>query len=589
MKKESVFKRVLTIIMTLILLVPLNLSIKVFAEDKPSNDGIVLFEGDKFVKGAWGDTWETITEIPVDDASIYQRPFSLEINYEGHGAPCAIFTSWTGGSEWAQVKASYSSKGTAYYTYEACKEAYGEDFSTLNKIIIKPFGEDVRVTRITLKFNTGEEEINCDFKGTSGEIFKNIKCGWNLGNTLDCQGDWIASYSSGTPSDFETAWGNPVTTKATLDKVKAAGFNAIRIPVTWKQHIGDASTGYKVDEAWMKRVKEVIDFAVQDDFYIILNLHHDVGTEGCLWATSDSVKENSEKFKALWVQIANEFKDYDNKLMFEGFNEILNKECNWDYPGREATTAVNTLNQIFVDTVRKTGGNNPKRCLIVNTYATNTNGQVLDEFVLPKDTLENSLMVQIHFYQPYSYASRINDEWTKQKAWKENSGKGTVDGILLNLYKNFSKKGIPVIMGEFAAASKENTADRAEYASYVVNRAAKHGIKCFWWDEGGKFEADEKYGFFTGMALLNRYTQEWVYPEIVKAFTGQDPNAGEKPVITKGSGDVNGDGVVNINDYTLLKKYINTSGDVKINEKEADVNGDGKMTFLDLLALKAVV
>ena len=585
MKKERTFKKVLTIIMAVILLIPLNLSVKVFAKDNE----VVLFEGNKFVKGAWGDTWDTVTEIPVNDSSLYQKPFTLEINYEGNGAPCAIFTSWTGGAEWAQVTASYSSKGTAYYTYEACKDAFGDDFSKLNKIIIKPFGEDVTVTRVTLKPGTGAQEISYDFTGTAGEIFNNIKSGWNLANTLESQGDWIYSYCSGTPTDFETCWGNPITTKATFDKVKAAGFNAVRIPVTWRQHIGDASTGYKVVEAWMNRVKEVVDLAVQDDFYIILNVHHDVGAEGWLWATEDSVKENTEKFKSLWVQIANEFKDYDNKLMFEGFNEILNKECNWQYPGQESTTAVNKLNQIFVDTVRKTGGNNPKRCLIVNTYAANADGRVLDEFVVPKDTIENSLMVQFHFYQPYSYASRITDEWTKQTAWRENSGKGTVDGILLNVYKHFSEKGIPVIMGEIAAAAKENTADRAEYASYVVQQSAKYGIKCFWWDEGGKFEKDEKYGYFTGMALLNRYTQEWVYPEIVKAFTGQDPNVVKPPVITKGSGDVNGDGVVNISDYTLLKKYINTGGDVKINEKEADLNGDGTITFLDLLALKSAV
>ena len=110
MKKERTFKKVLTIIMAVILLIPLNLSVKVFAKDNE----VVLFEGNKFVEGAWGDTWDTVTEIPVNDPSLYQKPFTLEINYEGNGAPCAIFTSWTGGAEWAQVTASYSSKGTAY-------------------------------------------------------------------------------------------------------------------------------------------------------------------------------------------------------------------------------------------------------------------------------------------------------------------------------------------------------------------------------------------------------------------------------------------------------------------------------------------
>lgn len=251
-----------------------------------------------------------------------------------------------------------------------------------------------------------------------------------------------------------------------------------------------------------------------------------------------------------WIQIANRFKDYNNKLLFEGFNEMLDEKSTWSYPGKEATNVVNKLNQMFVDTVRSTNGNNKTRCLVVNTYAASVDGGVLDDFIIPTDTVEDSLIVQVHSYTPYAYANVIG-EYTSQKAWKENGGKAMVDGFILNLYHHFTSKNIPVIIGEMAAANKENLEDRVEYTSYVVKNCNKYGIKCFWWDQGGKYEVDSKYGYTTGMGLLNRYNLTWVYPEIVKAFT--DVKTEQNKI---SSADVNCDGKIDAKDLVELRLMV---------------------------------
>ena len=510
------------IIATLLIIVPSKFGFKGNSGSKTKDTEVVLFKGKASASGSW-DPWGTLTEIKDFHASDFSKPFTIEVKYEGEKAPYVIFISSSGGNTWEQVEPLYVSKGIAYYTYEACTMAYGEDFSSLNEIDIKPGGSDVTITKVSV-IPEENEDIKVNYEGLAGNIVNNINVGWNLGGSLDAHGDWIQSKTDGKPESFEIAWNNPVTTKAIIDKIKASGFNAIRIPITWGQHIGNEDSGYKIDEAWLNRVKEVVDYAMDNNLYTIINMHNDTGKDGWLVASDDSVNKNSDKFKAVWSQISEEFKDYNNNLLFEVFNEMLDSKNNWHNPEKEAIDAVNKFNQMFVDTVRETGGNNAERCLVVNTYGASTDGDVLDGFVMPDDTAKNSLIVEVHFYVPYSYANVIGSEDTTQTSFKDNGGKVKIDGALMNLYNHFTSKGIPVIIGEMAAANKNNLDDRVEYTKYVVEQSKKYGIKCFWWDNGGKFEADSKYGYYTGMGLLNRYNLTFQYPEIVEALAGNNPN-----------------------------------------------------------------
>lgn len=313
-------------------------------------------------------------------------------------------------------------------------------------------------------------------------------------------------------------------TQQLIGQVKAAGFNAVRVPVTWKQHIDD-SHGYRIDPQWMKRVQQVVDWVLENDMFCIVNLHHDVGGDSWLRASEESIAAESENFRAVWTQIANHFEAYDSRLMFEGFNEILDEHNNWGYPGQAATSAVNRLNQLFVDTIRATGGKNARRVLLVNTYAGGTKPGSLSDFIVPADSAEHCLIVEVHYYDPGPYCAEISGTSNTQAVWTENGGKAQVDAMLDDLHRHFTSKGIPVIIGEFGAANKNNAADRAEYAAYIVKNAALRGVKCFWWDTGGKIENDPALGWYKGMAIYDRYRCEWAFPEIVRALTGVDVTA----------------------------------------------------------------
>lgn len=327
---------------------------------------------------------------------------------------------------------------------------------------------------------------------TAQQAVDNIRVGWNLGNALDSNGEWIEQWTEGKTSDYETAWGNPVTTKELITAVKAAGFNAVRIPVTWYQHIDSKGN---IDSDWLKRVNEVVDYVISQDMYCVVNVHHDAGSAGWLEASTESYSANAEKFAGLWKNIAERFKDYGEKLIFEAYNEILDANDSWTETNvSSAYDAANEFNQLFVDTVRSTGGNNAERNLMVETYSASCSAKTLNGFVLPNDSAKNHLIVQVHNYDPMTFTH--SDEavtWTETTdTWGTNAEKSYLDSVMTSL-ESFSKKiGAPVVVGEFGAAFKDNDTVRAEYAEYFVGSAYNHGIKCFWWDtqDFGLFDRD---------------------------------------------------------------------------------------------------
>lgn len=345
---------------------------------------------------------------------------------------------------------------------------------------------------------------------TADQAVKSITVGWNLGNALDSQGEWIDLYTEGKPQDFETAWGNPVTTKKLITTVKNAGFNAIRVPVTWGQHIDDKGN---IDKEWLDRVQEVVDYVISQDLYCILNVHHDAGSDGWVEASAESYKNNSSKFAGLWKNIATRFKDYDDKLIFEGFNEILDSQNSWTEPKKsDAYKAVNDYNALFVKTVRKTGGNNENRNLMLQVYSASCTEKALAGFELPKDTVKNHLIIQVHNYDPQGFTANDATWTTMTDKWGSDSEKQYFDKLFERL-GNFSEKmDTPIVVGEFAANFKNNDNYRKAYASYFVSAAAKQGIKCFWWDTGD-------------MALFDRSKCTITHSDVVKALTSKSTSS----------------------------------------------------------------
>ena len=355
--------------------------------------------------------------------------------------------------------------------------------------------------------------LRADNEMTAEQQVNAINIGWNLGNTLDSYGTWITDV---TPQSVETAWGNPVTTRQMIAAVRERGFNTIRIPVTWAQFT-DADGN--VDETWMARVKQVVDWALDEGLYVILNVHHDTGEHGqdkVCWLIADTGTIDSvrERFTNLWTNIANEFKTYDNRLMFEGYNEILDMNNSWNAPtaGDGAYDAVNELAQLFVDAVRSTGENNATRNLIVNTYVASCDLNALSRFVLPEDTVEDHLIVEVHAYTPYQFCSAEGD--SSYTSFDDNC-RVQVDMMLHSLASFSSTVRVPVIIGEFGVENQNNDQDRADYAAYYVSSATMLGLRCIWWDNG-----ISDYG---GYGILDRNSLTW-NEEIASALIDNAPD-----------------------------------------------------------------
>lgn len=502
-------KRFFSIFMALVLL--LALLPVAFAED------MVLFQGEAVGKYAYADKNAVSLNLSRIEfnKSLLSSPFSVHVQFDGEIPPVLVFSSWTGGPSSATITAAKVSNGIAVYSYADIRSSYGDAFDKLNSITVKTNGATVTVYKVTISPAEEDETVfNYNSEGKACQWLSDITAGWNLGNTFDSYGDWIGNHQSS--SKYETAWGNPITTADVFYAVKAAGFDAVRIPTTWAQHI-DNRNHYTVDTEWMDRVQQVVDMALAADLKVILNIHHDTGTNGWLRAEASTMGTQIYKFSRLWEQIALRFSDYDDKLAFEGFNEILNLQNDWNCTGKTEGEAVNLLNQVFVDVVRSTGGNNASRILFVNSYAASNNPDVLANFTMPQDTVENCLVAQVHMYSPIDFCFTFNEGY-KETQWQANNGKAVVDGVFSTLHNTFVKNGIPVIIGEFACGGKNNEEQAASWAAYVMECCHREGIVPFWWDNGGQVPA--KASDYHEMGLLDRRTCTWIFPAVVEAITG---------------------------------------------------------------------
>lgn len=338
---------------------------------------------------------------------------------------------------------------------------------------------------------------------SSLELVKDMKIGWSLGNTLDGGGK---SSKGSSPETIERAWGNPVTTKEMIDEIKNAGFNVLRIPTTWDWSTGDAPD-YKISDEWLARVKEVVDYGMANDMYVILNIHH----ETWHYPTEDNYEAASDRLKKVWTQIGNYFENYDEHLIFEGLNEprVIGSDEEWA-GGSEATReVVNKLDADFVSTIRSLGGNNKLRHLMIPGYAASSSEVALKALKIPEN--DDKLIVSVHAYIPYNFA--LSDSKQANK-WIACKGGFTTDiDNLADLLKTlFTDKGQAVIIGEFGARSKDNEKYRAEWAKYYVTRMNTIGVPCVWWDNGAFTGSGELFGLF------DRRTLEWRFPLVKDAL-----------------------------------------------------------------------
>ncbi len=357
------------------------------------------------------------------------------------------------------------------------------------------------------------------FRDLSAEtIVAEMGTGWNLGNTLD-------GHTGFTP--LETLWQPYVTTKDLMTAVHDAGFNTVRVPVTWGNMIDDEN-GYVINEQWMTRVQEIVDYCVSQDMYCIINIHHDGAEQtGWLRVGATDLTPVKEKFAAVWKHIAERFRDYDEHLIFEAMNEVVGPD-NSDAGIKKDMQAIMDLNQIFVDTVRATGGNNAKRWLSVPGRYTNIVNTTKEEygFEMPQDEA-GRLFLAVH---DYDWLFGLAENMTN-RTYSEKSARN----LEANMQKlsRFIDAGYPVILGEYGAIDKNNTLERAYYLEAVNYMCKKIGIVPVLWDAGA-FNHDDPDKADYCFTVIRRDTYELMYPELTYGIMrGYNLNYGSLADITK--------------------------------------------------------
>lgn len=377
----------------------------------------------------------------------------------------------------------------------------------------------VATTTTTTTATQNPEPAPAETKGDSVQFSQNLMPGWNLGNQLE-------SNSDGTPS--ETAWGNPVITENLIKQVKAQGFKSIRIPVSYLSKIG-AGPNYTIDSKWLDRVQEVVDMCINNGLYAIINIHGDgyYSVKGGWLLCGEPASEQKTikaKYEKVWEQIAKRFKNYDDHLVFESMNEEY--DGTYNNPNPEYYNNINAYNQIFVDTVRKAGGKNNNRYLLIPGWNTDINFTTGDcdtytmeaKFVIPNDS---RIMISVHYYTPWEFCGEEGyDTFYKwgdsvKKFVKRRQSETLVNRQFDKLYNAFIKNGYGVVIGEYGSIDrthkdKSNTTYRAYFAEYVNYAAHQRNIVTVYWDNG----YNGKHGF----GLFDRIKCTVTQPEIIKGI-----------------------------------------------------------------------
>ena len=391
---------------------------------------------------------------------------------------------------------------------------YFDRWSFMKVEVLKNEGLE-RASTLTICSGSLTRQIAITQRGTGtdpGDTFpssfatlEQFALGYNLGNTLDSWpvGDWWDPATK-SPTDWEQGWGQPITTPEIINAIAERGFNIIRVTVTWGPHMDAAGN---VDAAWMARVKEVVDMVINAGCYCIINAQHDTGASETAWliANMDVYPTATTRFKHLWTQIANTFRDYGDHLLFEAFNEILytNSNAGWTAPsaGNDCYEAIRRYHQDFVDAVRATGGNNQYRNLVINPYAGGNSQVVLDEMAVPTDIHANHILMSVHSYDPYNFCND-NGEWSISTFNQECTDE--IDAVFARVNKRAGDLGIPAFFGEFGAIDgKKDPGERIKYARYMRQKFQQYSTTGLWW-----------------MGLIDRNTLKWEENEIVEALMG---------------------------------------------------------------------
>lgn len=349
------------------------------------------------------------------------------------------------------------------------------------------------------------------------DFVKKLGAGWNLGNTFDAYDD----EKNSSDTHHETLWQGNITDAQMFKDLKEAGFDTVRIPVSWHNHVDD---DFQIREVWINRIKEVVDWALDADLYVIINIHHD-NEKDYMYPDYEHLDNSTKYVSAIWSQVAATFGDYDERLIFETLNEPRLKDDSeeWeiDYKsekGKETIDCVNKLNQAAVDAIRSTEGTGNKcRYILVPGYCASPDYEKIDAFVLPDDSKsekENLILVSTHAYRPYDFALNQNaSEATEKFNHMFSDDTSDIRTFTMDMYLKFVKKGIGVVVTEFGAVNRnDNLRARCDFSAYFTAAVRASGMSCIWWDNSS-FSSGERFGIY------NRNLHMFSYPDIAENLT----------------------------------------------------------------------
>ena len=337
---------------------------------------------------------------------------------------------------------------------------------------------------------TASDSFDVVSEETALEFVELMGVGWNLGNSLD-------SANTGREDHMksEVAWGNPIVVQKLIQHIKAEGFQTIRIPVSYVDHMEE--DGFTIKTEWLDRVQQVVDWCVEEDLFIIINIHHE---DSCLTKASTDYDGVMERYTKIWTQIAERFGDYNEKLIFESMNEIGFD----DLGAKKGCELLSKINAEFVNLIRNSGMQNDKRYLLLAGYWTDIDNTCTAEYTVPED---DRIMVSVHYYSPADFAiADLSTTWGYRETWGTESDLKYLKGQFEKLKTSFVDKGIPVIVGEYGVIDKnKDEEDRIYWFECVTKTALEYGCCPVVWDNG---------------ELIHRFKYEWKDPELGEVMRG---------------------------------------------------------------------
>lgn len=359
--------------------------------------------------------------------------------------------------------------------------------------------EEVVTTEPTAPVLTETDQKILDMSAI--ELVKDMGNGWNLANTMESVADWVGGANA---SEYETAWGQPITAKRMIDSLKTYGFNSVRIPVAWSNMMSDDGS-YKISDLYFKRVDEILGYVLDNDMYAIINIHWDGGWWEDFGSTDPAKKEEAMvKYTAMWQQIADHYKDSSYRLILESANEELGNASKGSQSEDDGYQLVNEINQTFVDIVRESGSFNSNRHLLIAGYNTDVDMTCDTRYFMPKDAVANKLIISVHYYTPSTFciASEKDNSWGYMDSWGTESDVALMKTNFEKM-KKFTDAGYGVIIGEYGVTQKKVDGRESikegmdAFIKSVVSLSKENGYCAMLWDTGvvynrrnGKMEND---------------------------------------------------------------------------------------------------